>query len=99
MVLYETLEGSRPSASESTTTILLLIDYNAFRRSFQLLLLPKGIFSLENVQINDKCDDTGQTQGFSGRLHAIVRNFVLDLVTDITDVTMDGVSLSFFFAL
>jgi len=46
-----------------------------------LLLLPKGIFSLENVQINDKCDDTGQTQGFSGRLHAIVRNFVLDLVS------------------
>ena len=64
-----------------------------------LLLLPKGIFSPENVQINNKCYDTGQTQGFTGLLHAIVRNFVQDLVTGIKDVTIDGVSLSFFFGL
>ena len=38
----------------------------------------------------------GKPQGCSGQLHAIIRNFVLDLVTDIEDVTIDGVSLSFF---
>ena len=66
---------------------------------FNCCCCEKGIFSLENVQINDKCYDTGQTQGFSGLLHAIVQNFVLDLVTDIKDVTIDRVSLSFFFGL
>ena len=53
-----------------------------------MLLQPKSIFSLENVQINDKCDDTGQTQGYIGLFHTIVRNFELDLVTFKLNVTM-----------
>ena len=32
----------------------------------------------------------------NGRLHAIVRNFVLDLVTDMKDMIIDGRPLSFF---
>ena len=41
-----------------------------------------------NLNINDKCVDTGKTRVYSGRLHAIVRNFVLDLVTFKLNVTM-----------
>ena len=46
------------------------------------------MFLLENIQINDKCCDTGQTQGYIGRFHAIVRNFRLDLVRFKCNVTI-----------